>query len=146
VQDKQHIKQIRFSGFRRCLFPVQKFDSDSERRLAVILDRDAQKWFRPARDQFSIYYQHEGDERQYQPDFVVESDRFIDMIECKARDELESVEVRAKATSALKWCQHASDHATQHGGKPWRYLLIPHDEVSENKSLEGLAATYRRYR
>jgi type III restriction enzyme len=29
-----------------------------------------------------------------------------------------------------------------HGGKPWRYLLIPHDEIAENKTLAGLAARF----
>ena len=38
-----------FGGFERCLDPVQKFDSDAERKLAIILERDALKWFRPAR-------------------------------------------------------------------------------------------------
>lgn len=25
------------------------------------------------------------------------------------------------------------------GGKPWRYLLIPHDAIAENHTLAGLA-------
>jgi type III restriction enzyme len=47
-----------FGGFQRCLYPVQKFDSDSERKLAVILEREALKWFKPAKGQFQIYYQN----------------------------------------------------------------------------------------
>ncbi|MHB1496061.1 MAG: hypothetical protein ACYCUY_11540, partial [Acidithiobacillus sp.] len=43
--------------------------------------------------------------------------------------------VRAKAAAAARWCKHASDHAAQVGGKPWKYLLIPHDEVAESKRL-----------
>lgn len=27
-------------------------------------------------------------------------------------------------------------------GKPWRYVLIPHDEIAENITLEGLAARF----
>lgn len=38
--------------------------------------------------------------------------------------------------------QHASDHATQNGGKPWKYLLIPHDAIAENMSIKGLAAQF----
>jgi type III restriction enzyme len=26
----------------------------------------------------------------------------------------------------------------QNGGKPWRYVLIPHDAIAENITLEGL--------
>lgn len=144
VDDKGRIAQMLFGGFQRCLFPVQKFQSDSERRLAVILDRDGQKWFRPARDQFAIFYHFEGDQRQYQPDFVVESEHAIDMIECKVRKDLETDEVSAKKAAALAWCHRASEHAGQHGGKPWRYLLVPHDVIADNMSLDGLATNYQQ--
>ena len=33
----------------------------------------------------------------------------------------------AKRDAAVKWCKQASDHAATYGGKPWEYLLIPHD-------------------
>jgi type III restriction enzyme len=49
VQDRTRIAQILFGGFQRCLYAIQKFQSDSERRLAIILDRGALKWFKPAR-------------------------------------------------------------------------------------------------
>lgn len=45
-----------FGSFSKCLYPVQKFDSDTERRFAVIFERNAQKWFKPAKSQFKIYY------------------------------------------------------------------------------------------
>jgi len=37
--------------------------------------------------------------------------------------------------SAANWCRHASDYAVEVGGKPWNYLLLPHDEISEEKRL-----------
>ena len=27
-------------------------------------------------------------------------------------------------------------------GKPWKYLLIPHDEIAENMTLAGLASRF----
>jgi type III restriction enzyme len=48
----------------------------------------------------------------------------------------------AKANAATEWCTHASAHEKKHGGKPWKYLLIPHDAIADNKTLQGLAATY----
>jgi hypothetical protein len=36
--------------------------------------------------------------------------------------------------SAL-WCRHASGHAKAAGAKPWKYLLIPHDQATEDKSI-----------
>ena len=29
----------------------------------------------------------------------------------------------------------ASDHAVEVGTKPWKYLLLPHDEITESKRL-----------
>lgn len=40
------------------------------------------------------------------------------------------------AAAALQWCQHASDFTASVGGKPWKYLLIPHDEVNESRRLD----------
>jgi type III restriction enzyme len=30
----------------------------------------------------------------------------------------------------------------QHGGKQWSYLLIPHDAITGNMTLEGLASRF----
>ena len=114
-----------FGGFGRCLYAVQKFQSDTERKFAVILDRDSQKWFRPAKGQFQIYYQAGRDHLEYQPDFVAEVSDSIYLCETKARNELETAEVISKMEPAVKWCGHASDHAASYEGKPWKYLLIP---------------------
>ncbi len=136
VQDVSRIKQMLFGGFKKCLYPLQKFDSDTERRFAVILERDAQKWFKPAKGQFQIYYKQGADQKEYIPDFVVEGDDFILMAETKSRADMQSHEVLAKAEAAAAWCKQAADYAMQHGGKPWKYLLIAHDEVDEAKRLE----------
>ena len=65
--DKSNMAKYVFGSFSRCLYPVQKFQSDSERKLAVILDRESLKWFRPAKDQFQIFYRWNGDHLEYQP-------------------------------------------------------------------------------
>jgi type III restriction enzyme len=142
VEDKSKIGQMVFGGFKRCLYAVQKFQSDTERRFAVILDRDAQKWFRPAKGQFQIYYQAGRDHQEYQPDFVAEASDAIYLCETKARNELETAEVISKMEAAVKWCGNASDHAASYEGKSWKYLLIPHDVIAENMSLSGLAGMF----
>lgn len=142
VADKTKIAQMVFGGFTRCLYPVQKFQSDTERVMAVILDREAAKWFKPSRGQFQIFYKWGADQREYQPDFVAETADTIYMLEPKSRKDMEDGEVIAKKDSAVRWCQHAADHAAKNSGKPWRYLLIPHDAVAENMSIKGLAAQY----
>ena len=143
-KDVSRIRQMLFGDFQKCLYPLQKFDSDTERRFAVILERDAQKWFRPVKGQFQIYYQLGAAQSEYIPDFVAETDDAILMIETKKRDELKSDEVQAKATAAARWCQQASDYAASVGGKPWHYLLLPHDEITEALRLRDFLRFVQR--
>jgi type III restriction enzyme len=135
VIDPSRIKQMVFGHFSRCLYPLQKFDSDTERRFAVILERDADKWFKPAKGQFQVFYKLGVEQPEYVPDFVVETAQYLLMCETKARNELGTNEVKAKAEAGALWCKHASDHAKKVGAKPWKYLLIPHDLVTEDKRL-----------
>ncbi|KYO75620.1 Type III restriction enzyme, res subunit [Pseudomonas aeruginosa] len=141
VTETSRIKQMLFGGFARCLYPLQKFDSDTERRFAIILERDALKWFKPAKGQFQIYYKLGTEQPEYIPDFVAETDATIFMVETKARADINTQEVQAKAAAAMRWCKHASDHAASVGTKPWKYLLVPHDDINESKRL----ADYLRY-
>jgi type III restriction enzyme len=138
-QDKSNMAKYIFGGFSKCLYPIQKFQSDSERRLAVILDREVLKWFKPAKGQFQIFYKSGADHLEYLPDFVAETSDYIYMMEPKARNEMDDPVVLAKKEAALKWCNHASDYTITCGGKPWRYLLIPHDLIQENITISGLA-------
>jgi type III restriction enzyme len=140
--DKSNMAKYLFGGFQRCLYPVQKFDSDAERKLAVILERDAIKWFKPAKGQFQIFYRQGADQPEYQPDFVAETADTIYVLEPKASNQLDDPIVLAKKDSAVKWCANASDHAATYGGKPWRYVLIPHDEIADNITLAGLAGRF----
>jgi len=135
VTETSRIKQMLFGGFARCLYPLQKFDSDTERRFAIILERDASKWLKPAKGQFQIYYKFGAEQPEYIPDFVAETDSTILMVETKARADIDTEETQAKATAAASWCQHASEYATEVGAKPWKYLLAPHDEIVESKRL-----------
>jgi type III restriction enzyme len=142
VLDKSRIAQMRFSGFERCLFRDLKFQSDSERKLAIILDRDSQKWFRPASGQFQIFYKQGVTQHEYQPDFVAETSDCIYMLEPKAKNEMATPEVLAKKEAAVIWCSRATTHALSNGGKPWKYVLIPHDMVDQNMTLDGLTSHF----
>ena len=141
VTELGNIKQMLFGGFTRCLYPWQKFDSDTERRFAVILERDAVKWFKPAKKQFQIFYKLGAEQPEYIPDFVAETDDALLMVETKKRKDMDSKEVVAKAEAGAAWCRHATDYAARVGSKPWIYLLVPHDEVTESKKLSD----YLRY-
>ncbi|NLY02143.1 MAG: DEAD/DEAH box helicase family protein [Rhodopirellula sp.] len=136
---RSRIGSMVFGGFDKCLYPIQKFDSDSERRFAVILenDQDVLKWFKPAKGDFQIHYSHE---ESYEPDFVVETKTAKYLCEPKQAGEMTDEVVLAKAEAAATWCNHATVHANEYGGKPWCYLLIPHDQIGDQMTLAGLAA------
>jgi type III restriction enzyme len=142
IEEKLMIRGMLFGGFKKCLYPAQRFQSDTERRFAVILENDADvvKWFKPGKDAFHIYYRGGI---PYEPDFVVETKTAKLICETKAAKEIESADVKDKAKAAVEWCEHATKHETEGGGKPWAYLLIPHDAVNEAKTIQGMIATYR---
>ena len=140
--DKSNMARYLFGGFAKCLSDVTKFHSDTERRLAVILEREALKWLRPAKGQFQMYYRSGSDHLEYQPDFVAETGDTILMLEPKMATQMSDKDVLSKADVAVQWCAWASEHARSYGGKPWRYVLIPHDAISDNMTLEFLTKQF----
>ena len=60
------------------------------------------------------------------------------MIEVKMRKDLSAPDVLAKKAVGEKWCRLATQYLSEHGGKPWQYLLIPHDRISPNLSIKAL--------
>ena len=142
VADKSQIRRMRFGGFKRCLFEDQRFQSDAERRFAVILENDADeslKWYKPALGDIRVWLR--GGEA-YNPDFVVETRDYRCLAEPKADNELLSALVKAKAAAAREWCKHASAWDAGAGGRPWRYLLVPDSAIVGNSTLDGLLAQF----
>lgn len=141
IDNKSDIRKMLFGGFKKCLYPTQKFDSDPERRFAVVLEQDSSviKWFKPGKGVFQIRYTGDND---YEPDFVVETETEKLLCEPKRADQMQDAVVLAKARAAATWCKHASGHEKENDGKPWRYLLIPHDAIADNMTIDGLANTY----
>jgi len=139
VEERQMIRGMSFKGFSRCLYRVQTFHTDTERRFAVVLEDDPEvlKWLKPGREHFQIEYK---DGTPYEPDFVVETITAKYLCETKRRDEMQDPVVLSKAKAAALWCDRATEHELKYGGKPWSYLLIPHDAVQHNSTLSGLAA------
>jgi type III restriction enzyme len=132
-----------FGGFKKCCYPLQKFDSDPERRLAVLIESEpsVEKWMKPGRAQFQIEYRSgEG----YEPDFVVETKNRSLILEVKARNELEDPIVQAKAAAAAKWCKTANRYAQDGKGKSWTYALLPDDQITGAATLDGLLAKFSR--
>jgi type III restriction enzyme len=137
--DKSKIGKLIFNGFSKCLYPFTKFDSDTERRFSVILEQDSLKWFKPAKGQFQIFYRIGNEIFEYVPDFAAETNDTVYMIETKAENQINSPEVQSKKKAAEAWCGYASEHNARNKGKPWKYLLISHESVKENMTLDHYA-------
>ncbi len=138
ITDKRLVRQMVFKGFRKCCYPYQKFQSvEGEWRLAQILedDPDVTKWMKPAPGQFRIEYQSG---RNYEPDFVVETVGACLLIEPKRADQMAQDDVQAKARAAVRWCGYANQHAAQHGGKRWHYLLVPDTAIQLGRCVKVL--------
>ncbi len=139
------IKRFIFTGFGpRACYAQAKFDSDTERKMAVLLERDptVELWMKPGPNQFKIF---DSDGGAYQPDFVVETKAERLIIETKRKSDMEDVDVRRKADAASLWCWIATEHhAKKHGDKPWRYALVPDDAMQPNATMDGLLSQFVR--
>lgn len=139
---KNKVRQMLFTGFDRCCYPYQKFDSvDGELRLAQVLeqDRTVVRWMKPSPGQFRIEYRSG---QNYEPDFVVETETLFLLMEPKKARELEDVDVIAKAKAATRWCSYANENAAKVGGKPWHYVLLPHDAITLSRTVDGLLSEF----
>jgi type III restriction enzyme len=136
--DKLLIRVMVADGSQKSQYAVLNIQSNSERVFAITMQGDStvEKWLKPAKGDFRIYYAHDD---EYVPDFAVEPDTVRYLGEPKSAAEMKDKFVLAEAWSALLWCQRATEHAC---GKPWKYLLIPHDAINETKTLAGLRATW----
>lgn len=137
--EKGKIAQIVYGGFSKCAYPLQRFHSDTERVLAYVPERDTLRRFQPVAGQFNISYWFGANQPEYVPDFVAATADHNLIIETKAVKDMEASDVKAKADAAATWCKNASEYSQAQGGKPWKYLLVPHDAVAFNATLPALA-------
>ena len=132
------IPQKVFSGFNKACHTLYRFDSRAEKDFASILEQDADviKWLRPHVKQCNIYWDHHS--KRYEPDFVIETANMLYLTEIKADNQMNDLEVKAKAKAAGEYCQQATEHNALHGGKPWKYLLIPQHKIQLNSSFSHI--------
>ena len=136
IPSLHQIRRFIFHGFAKACHECYSFDSGTERNFAQILEQDSEvlTWLRPSAMQFNIHWGR--DSRRYEPDFVVETNHSIYLVETKASRDLSDEEVLAKAEAARQYCSLATDYTTQHGGKPWHYLLVSHLDIEPTFSFK----------
>lgn len=108
------------------------------RIFLFFLENDEQviKWLRPAPRQFRIYW--DNNTKLYEPDFIVETNETIYMIEVKRADQLEEGTVLAKKLAAERFCKYATEFTTANQGKQWKYIILPHDIISRTVNFSYL--------
>ena len=135
-----------FGNFQKCIYSFQKFDSYPEIKIAEKLEQENMvlKWFKPQKKFFNFQYKSEnGFNLNYEPDFVFETEENKIIAEIKREDEINSFETKSKASSAIKWCQLASEYEKNlKNKKKWIYLLIPDTKINLNTSITGIINSY----
>src|SRR5574344_2038261 len=142
IEPASRIRSLMFTGFEKDCHKSYKFDSKTEKDFAIILedDKTVEKWLRPAPNQFNITW--DNNKKNYEPDFVVETSDTIYLIETKKSTDIDALEVQQKAKAALEYCKNATEYTIKNQGKPWKYVLLPHDSVKYNMSLDYLVKQY----
>ncbi len=138
----EKIQSVLFDGIKKGVFDRAKFDSHPELLLARVLesDSDVQNWLRPAPQEFNITYNHG---HSYEPDFVVETEGVIYLVEVKGEDKLNDPDVIAKKKRGIQYCEVATRWGKANGYKEWQYLFIPSKQVMPNSSFSRLAKQFQ---
>ncbi len=136
-----NIRSVVFQGIKKGVFYAAKFDSEPELILARILENDNSvcNWFKPKMDEFNIKY---NNNHKYNPDFVVETDNTIFLVEVKGENMLHDANVIAKKDSGVRYCRLASAWGEANGYKKWRYLFIPAGEIRASSTFLQLARRF----
>ncbi len=125
------IRGYLFTGFQKSMYSCMSFDSNPERILSAVLERDvsALRWVRPPENCLNIRYRG----HQYTPDFIIQTADRKYIVEVKSAREIGTPEVREKAAAAKQWC----DEASKVPGEPkWEYRLVSEEAVSLTADLK----------
>lgn len=133
-----------YGQFQRACHSKYRFDSSDEARFAYLLDKDesVEDWLRPAPNQFEgLYWRDtEGESHhRYEPDFVVELEKEIVMIEVKPESEINTPSVQAKKQTAEKYCEIVNKKTGSLGiTKLWKYVIVPTERITITSTVSNL--------
>lgn len=137
-----NIRSVRFIGIKKGVFEEVNFDSDEgELSFARIVERDEDvlNWLRPSPKEFNITYNHG---KNYEPDFVVETEDTIYLVEVKAEKDLNDPDVIAKKKRGILYCETVTHWSEANGYKPWKYLFIPANQIYTNSTFMMIAKKF----
>lgn len=136
------IKSLVYSGAIKAVVSPFKFDSNPERVFALVCENSPEvvQWLRPNSKQFNITYDRN---RQYEPDFVVETETNYYLVEVKGLNMLEDPQVMAKKERAIQYCKLASEYNIANNHKPFTYLFIPEDQFDSTTTFNSLIERHK---
>lgn len=134
--EAKELKSKVFTGFKKACHSAYKFDSIPEKDFATCLETDNKvlKWLRPAPNQFNIIWNKQGS--QYEPDFIVETDDIIYMVEVKKDIDIATNEVQEKKKAGIKYCENATEYNLENNKKEWKYIMIPASEIKFSRNMK----------
>lgn len=130
-----NIRSVRFTGIKKGVFEEVNLDSaEGELSFARIIERDKDvlNWLRPSPKEFNITYNHG---KNYEPDFVVETEDTIYLVEVKAEKDMNDPDVIAKKKRGILYCETVTHWSEANGYKPWKYLFIPANQIYTNSTF-----------
>lgn len=133
-----------YGYFKKACHSMYRFDSSDEVRFAFLLERDndVKVWLRPAPNQFEglFWRDEQGDsQHRYEPDFVVELENDIIIVEVKPENELSDPDVLSKKQTAEKYCEIVNKNLGKYGiTKNWRYIIIPTNRITIQSTINSL--------
>lgn len=139
----EDIRNVLFTGIQKGVFSEAKFHSkDGELTLARVMETDSDviNWLRPHPREFNITYNHG---HAYEPDFVVETEDIIYLVEVKGEDKLNDPDVIAKKERGIQYCAVASRWGKANGYKEWQYLFIPAGQIGSSSTFALLAERFK---
>lgn len=125
-------KSEAYEGWVRSLFPVEWFDSRTERTVANTVDDDQSVtcWVRLHIGELPILWNSAGQE--YNPDLIViDADGTHWVVEVKMDKEMASADVKGKRDAAKRWANYVT--ADDKVDVPWRYLIVSETDVETAK-------------
>ena len=137
IEKKREIQNIVFSGFQKCCYQLQKFDSNPEKEFCEILEdsKGIISWLKINWDigiKLNIKYEDPvtHNMKLYIPDFIIESKDYKYILEIKAKKDIFDLDVQSKKEAAERWCDFATtfEKRDEHY-KSWRYILITDDFI-----------------
>ena len=137
-----NIRSVRFIGIKKGVFEEVNLDSaEGELSFARIIERDEDvlNWLRPSPKEFNITYNHG---KNYEPDFVVETEDTIYLVEVKAEKDMNDPDVIAKKKRGILYCETVTHWSEANGYKPWKYLFIPANQIYPNSTFIMIAKKF----